>query len=330
MDELYMQLALDAAWHNQLLTYPNPSVGAVLLHEGRFLCVVAHKKAGDSHAEVLALLDGYEALSNQKVDFDKNNSHLAHQFLLSLPQGFFGKCDMYVTLEPCNHDGKTPSCASLLAKLKLKSITIATLDPIKSHSGGAKRIEDVGTALYAGLLESKAKELLEPFVIWQKRAFVLFKLAQTTNGKITGGTISSLVSRTHSHKLRARVSKLVIGGSTVRIDRPTLDCRLSGDMPPDVFIYTKGDVDQSIPLFDIKDRDVAFGDKLDFLSKPSFILIEGGEGMLEAFKEKIDWLLVYQSPNIDNEKKSYNTNLRLKHLYASPMGEDLMIWSKRI
>lgn len=330
MDAFYMHLALDAAWQKQLFAYPNPSVGAVLLCEGKIVAIEAHGKSGDSHAEVLALLSGYEVLAKEKINFDKQNAHEAHVFLRTLPDGFFAKCSMYVTLEPCSHEGKTPSCASLLADLKLKSIFIATLDPVLKHSGGAKRLQDCSLHIEVGLLENEAKELLEPFEIWQKKAFVLFKLAQTTNGKITGGIISSLESRSHTHKLRAVADKLLIGGNTIRVDRPILDCRLTGDNPPDVAIYTAKDVDRSIPLFDVPNRDVCIVSNLDFLSEPSFVLVEGGEAMLEALSEHIDWLLIYQSPNVSSEKKSYNIDMRLKNLHHNTIGEDLILWSKRV
>ena len=236
-----------------------------------------------------------------------------------------------MTLEPCNHDGKTPSCASLLIDLKIKSIYIATLDPIISHSGGAKRLQDNGVNVHIGLLQKEANELIEPFLIWQKRAFVLFKLAQTTNGKITDGVISSLDSRMHTHKLRGVVSKLAIGGNTVRADRPTLDCRLIGAKAPDIFIYTanKDNIDKSIPLFDVPNRDVILGEDLDFLQTPSFVLVEGGEGMLKAWKDKFDWLLIYQAPMLNSKRLSYNIDMKIKTLHHQNIGDDLMIWSKR-
>jgi len=119
-DEFYMQLALDKAWEFQGLSYPNPAVGALITYKGKIIAIEAHQKAGTSHAEVLALLSAYETLERSKIDFDPTNAQKAHTFLLSLPQNFFEKCSIYVTLEPCSHIGKTPSCASLLSALTLK------------------------------------------------------------------------------------------------------------------------------------------------------------------------------------------------------------------
>lgn len=330
--EFFMQLAIDSAWKNQLLAYPNPAVGAVVVEDGRILSVEVHEKAGCSHAEVLALVSAYESKSGKKVEFDKNDSFASHEFLRSLPKDFFSKCSIYVTLEPCSHIGRTPSCASLIGDLALNSVYVACKDPIMSHSGGVEYLDDLGINVKFGILEERAKELIEPFVIWQDRAFVVFKLAQTTNGKITGGTISSLASRTHMHSIRSVCSKLLIGGATVRCDRPTLDSRLIGGKAPDIFIYSQNqnNIDVKIPLFNIKNRIVEIGDKLDFISVPSLVMVEGGEGMLEVLKDKLDWLLIYQAPTLSSEKLSYNIDLKLKTLHIEKKEEDIIIWSKKI
>ena len=186
-DEFYMQLALNKAWEYQGLTYPNPAVGAVVTLDGKILSIEAHQKAGTSHAEVLALLLAYETLSDTQIDFNPQDANKAHTFLLSLPKDFFTHCTIYVTLEPCSHTGKTPSCASLLEVLVLSRVVIGTKDPIAGHDGGMKKLERTTV----GILEEECKALLEPFMIWQKRAFVLFKIAQTSNGRIDGGYLSS-------------------------------------------------------------------------------------------------------------------------------------------
>ena len=336
-DEFYMQLALDEAWKYQLLTYPNPAVGAVVVQEGRILSVEAHQRAGTSHAEVLVLLGAYETLSGESIDFDRFDAHKAHAFLLSLPQGFFGACSIYVTLEPCSHEGQTPSCASLLAELQLQEIIIGTKDPIVGHDGGidivgrdATMTNTFAPTIKIGILEEACKALLEPFLIWQKRAFVLFKLAQTSNGRIGGGYLSSQASLTHVHQLREVCDTLLIGGNTVRVDRPTLDCRFTGGEAPDVVIYTREDgLDREIPLFGVSDREVRVSDSLEFLEKPSFVLVEGGAGMLEALQERLDWMLIYQTPKLSANQLSYNTPMNLEFLHQSKKDVDLILWSRR-
>jgi len=326
-DEFYMQLALDKAWEYQGLTYPNPAVGAVVLQNGKILAVQAHQKAGTSHAEVLALLSAYEEISQNTINFDRFNSKIAHEFLLDLPQGFFSGCNIYVTLEPCSHSGKTPSCALLLEQLHLERVIVGMQDPIEGHDGGMKLLTNVTL----GVLEESCQALLEPFLIWQKRAFVLFKLAQTSNGRIGGGYLSSKVSLTHVHKLREVCDTLLIGGNTVRVDRPTLDCRFTQGQAPDVTIYSKEDnFDRDIPLFGVDDRKVHVSDNLDFLDNPSFVLVEGGEGMLEALKEKIDYLLIYQTPKLSTNTLTYNTTMNLEFLHTEKKDVDLMIWSRNL
>lgn len=326
-DEFYMQLALNKAWEYQGLTYPNPAVGAVVQLEGKILSIEAHQKAGTSHAEVLALLSAYETLTNTSIDFNPQNAKQAHSFLLSLPKDFFSYCTLYVTLEPCSHLGKTPSCASLLEVLAPSRVVIGTKDPIAGHDGGMKKLAHVSV----GILEEACQAILEPFVIWQKRAFVLFKLAQTSNGRIGGGYLSSHTSLTHTHRLREVCTTLLIGGNTVRVDKPTLDCRFTAGKAPDVMIYSKNDnFDRNIPLFSVADRDVRIRDDLDFLTQPSFVIVEGGEGMLNALKEKIDWMLLYQTPKLSTHHLSYNTAMNLTFLHCDKKDVDLVLWSRQI
>jgi diaminohydroxyphosphoribosylaminopyrimidine deaminase/5-amino-6-(5-phosphoribosylamino)uracil reductase len=327
LDEIYMQLALNKAWEYQGLTYPNPAVGAVVTLNSKILSIEAHQKAGTSHAEVLALLKAYETLSNTRIDFDPKDAQKAHTFLLTLPKDFFSQCSIYVTLEPCSHQGQTPSCASLLQLLSLARVVIGIRDPIEGHDGGIKKLENASV----GVLEEECKALLEPFMIWQKRAFVLFKLAQTSNGRIGGGYLSSKASLTHVHQLREVCTLLLIGGNTVREDRPTLDCRFIEAGAPDIKVYSKEDnFDRDIPLFTVENRDVEIVDQLDFLDRPSFVLVEGGEGMLNALEEKIDWLLIYQIPKLSTNNLTYNTTMNLQFLHQVKKDVDLMIWSREI
>ncbi len=337
IDEIYMQLALSKAWEYQGLTYPNPAVGATVTHRGRLVSVEAHQKAGTSHAEVLALISAYENISHQKIDFDRFDAQKSHEFLLSLPQKFFSECTIYVTLEPCSHQGKTPSCASLLAELNLLRVVIGTKDPIVGHDNGIN-IVGRGThtpTITVGVLEEACKALIEPFLIWQKRAFVLFKLAQTSNGRIATtkneGYLSSKASLLHVHQLREACDRLLIGGNTVRCDRPTLDCRFTEGEAPDVMIYSKKEgFDTEIALFKVENRKVEMTDSLDFLEKPSFVLVEGGEGMLNALKEKIDWLLIYQTPKLSTNNLTYNTSMNLEFLHQSKKDVDLILWSRQL
>jgi len=324
-----MQQALKKAWQYQLRTYPNPAVGCLVLCNNEIIALEAHQKAGTSHAEVLALLLAYEALSKKKIEFDRFDSYKAHEFLYALPKGFFADCTLFVTLEPCSHIGQTPSCASLVGHIQPKKVVIAMLDPIDGHDGGVRRLQEQGVEFEVGVCKKEALELLEPFLIWQKRAFVLFKIAQTSNGRIGGGYLSCKESLTHVHQLRSVCSQMVMGGNTVRVDRPTLDCRFTGDDAPDITIYSKEDnFDRSMPLFSVPNREVIITDTLDFFDKPSFILIEGGGGMMNAMKENIDWLLQYQVPKLSTNDSHYDVDLELEFLFQDKRGIDLLLWHK--
>jgi diaminohydroxyphosphoribosylaminopyrimidine deaminase/5-amino-6-(5-phosphoribosylamino)uracil reductase len=325
-----MQEALKKAWKYQLRTYPNPAVGALVLCNGEIVSIEAHQKAGTSHAEVLAFISAYEQMSQKKIEFDRFNAKMAHDFLYTLPKGFFTECTIFVTLEPCSHVGKTPSCASLVARLKPKIVIVATLDPIAGHNGGVAQLKKQGIEVEVGICEEEALALLEPFLIWQKRAFVLFKIAQTSNGKIGGGYLSSKESLRHVHQLRAVCTEMIIGGNTVRIDRPTLDCRFTGDKAPNISIYSRTDeFDRDIPLFSVEERVVVVTDKIDF-SKPSFVLIEGGGGMINVLKDSVDWLLQYQTPKLSVHSLSYEVELKLSCIFQDKIGIDLLLWSKII
>ncbi len=329
-DRFYMDLALKEAWRYQLLTYPNPAVGCTVVKDGKILAVEAHQQAGESHAEVRAMLIAYEALSGREVAIDPSNANEVHNFLESISSDIFKGVTLYVTLEPCSHQGVTPSCAWLLSRFPLKRVVIALRDPIKGHNGGIDILTNHNIDVEIGVCEKEAKELLEPFIIWQNRAFVLFKLAQTANGRIGGGYLSSQKSLEYVHRLREVANELVIGGSTVRVDRPRLDCRFTNGVAPDVTIYSReSKFDKTIPLFSVDNRRVTIRNNLEtLLSRPSLLLVEGGEGMLNALAKSIDWLLLFQTPKLSSNALSYNINQKLEYLHQDKIDVDIIIWSR--
>ncbi|MBN2825740.1 MAG: bifunctional diaminohydroxyphosphoribosylaminopyrimidine deaminase/5-amino-6-(5-phosphoribosylamino)uracil reductase RibD [Campylobacterales bacterium] len=330
-DTLLMDLTINKAWEYQGIAYPNPAVASLVTDRyGQIIALEAHQRSGTSHAEVLTLLKAYEHLTHQKAAIDRFDSYAVHEFLLTHAKDTFKGCSIYVTLEPCSHIGKTPSCAVLIGALGLKKVAIGMIDPIDEHSGGVEMMRAKGIEVIVDVQPKRTQDLIEPFSIWQKRAFVLFKLAQSHNGKIGGGYLSTQESLTHTHKLRHSATKMVIGGNTVRIDRPTLDCRLiEGGEAPHIYIYSKeNNFDREIPLFNIPNRNVEIGSDLSFLDTPSFVLVEGGMGTLNALKDKIDWMLTYQTPKIIDNSIDYRANIDLETLHAQRSGVDRMIWSR--
>ncbi len=323
-----MKAALEEAWKYQLLTYPNPAVGSVVVKDGRLLSVAAHRSAGEAHAEVNAIKEAYYTLTKDEQILQIDNPLHIHNYLLAHCESLFNDATIYITLEPCFHYGKTPPCTMLIKDLGFKRVVIATLDPNPKASGGASYLRQKGMEVEVGVCEEEAKDLIEPFLKWSRGSFVFFKLAQRLNGTITGGTISSLTSREFVHKLRSKIDLLVIGGGTVRADRPILDARLVGGRAPDLLIYShKKEFNSKIPLFGVSDRKVYIEESLERIKEHRFVMIEGGEGMLRATRMITDWYLWFVAPQCANDA-NYRIEKKLTFLKTQRFDKDILIWSR--
>jgi diaminohydroxyphosphoribosylaminopyrimidine deaminase/5-amino-6-(5-phosphoribosylamino)uracil reductase len=326
-----MDLALKAAWDYQLLTFPNPAVGAVCVGaSGEILSICAHKKAGGPHAEVYALRDAYSVLSGDTALQQCDDSAYIHEYLRQHHNGCFESITMAVTLEPCTHSGKTPSCAMLIRDLGIKKMTIACQDPNPMAAGGSLLLKDTGIECVLGVMQTQGKDLLTPFVTWQKKPFVFFKWAQRLDGSVDGGIISSMASREHVHRLRDKCDLIVIGGNTVRTDRPTLDSRMVNGKAPDVLIYSRQcDFDTSIPLFEVSGRKVFIESTLDKLQEYSLIMIEGGAAMMEATHEVCDWYVCYIAPKLGGGLATIGHKQEDFEVMSAKIQEDIVLWMKK-
>ncbi|ABV68263.1 bifunctional riboflavin biosynthesis protein RibD [Aliarcobacter butzleri RM4018] len=329
-DNFYMRLAIDEAWKHQLLTYPNPAVGCVIVKNQRLLAVEAHKEAGMPHAEVNALKTAYLKDNPNSILKTKNSSFDIHQFLLQNHNGFFNDCEIYVTLEPCNHIGKTPSCANLLKELKPKRVIISVKDPNKQATGGLETLRNENINVTLDILKKDGLNLILPFISWQNKSCIFFKMAQTLNGSIDG-KISSNRALAYVHTLRDKIDLLVIGGNSVRIDKPTLDTRYIQGKNPDIFIYSKNKVfDTNIPLFKIPNRKVLISDDLYKLLDYKFIMIEGVYNLLDKLKERIDFFILIISPKIRKGQNALNEiDLDFEIIHENFIGEDKIVFLKR-
>lgn len=212
-DTDYMKKALELAEKARGQTSPNPLVGAVIVKDGRIIGEGYHHKAGEAHAEVLAIRSAKESVEGATI---------------------------YVTLEPCSHVGRTPPCADLLVKEQFKRVVIAAKDPNPLVAGrGIKRLEEAGIEVTTGVLEAESLKLNEVFnhYITTGRPYVVMKYAMTLDGKIATESgesqwISSESSRIHAHKLRGTLSAIMVGINTVLADDPRLTCRLEGCSSP--------------------------------------------------------------------------------------------------
>lgn len=329
-DDFYMKLAIDEAWKYQLLTYPNPAVGCVVVKDGKLLSIEAHKEAGEAHAEVNALKAAYIKEFPNSVLKTKRTSFDIHEYLIKNHNNFFNDCEIYVTLEPCNHVGKTPSCANLLKILKPKRVIISVKDPNIVASGGIQTLSEANIDLTIGVLEKEGQNLILPFISWQNKSCIFFKMAQTLNGSIDG-KISSNSALAYVHTIRDKVDLLVIGGNTVRTDKPTLDARYIAGRAPDVLIYSKNKIfDNNIPLFKIPNRKVTISDDLFKLLDYKFIMIEGIYTLLDKLKERIDFLVLIVSPKIRDGKNCLDKiDLDFEIMHENFIGEDKIIFLKR-
>jgi diaminohydroxyphosphoribosylaminopyrimidine deaminase/5-amino-6-(5-phosphoribosylamino)uracil reductase len=321
----YLSLALNEAWKYQFLTYPNPAVGAVVAGScGEVLAVAAHKEAGKPHAEVLAIRDAYVRLSGDRSLAECEDAALLHKELPRLAGDLFTDTIIYVTLEPCNHTGKTPPCAAIIEKLRFRRVVIGSADPNPEAAGGAERLRRSGIDVETGVEKAACDTLLEPFIKWREGRFVFFKLAQTLNGVVDGGTISGETSRRWVHRVRTKIDMLVIGGNTVRCDRPRLDARLVGGKAPNVTILTRHAerIDRAIPLFFVPDRKVTFSDTLP---EKGFVMVEGGPEAFARLQDAIDWTVLFIAPKV-KEGLGYNGTKNLTLLHQRPSGEDVMLF----
>ncbi len=330
-DNFFMNLALQEAWKYQGITYPNPAVGAVIVDKnGKILSISAHKKQGTPHAELNATKEAYLALRGDDYLRDLTDPSQIHSYLLQNHNNLFKNCKIYVTLEPCNHFGSTPPCSLLLLTLGFSEVIIGSVEENPKAVGGINRLKQNGMKVRYGVLKEKCDLLLYPFKKWQRDRFVFFKIATNLNGSYDTGTISSQGSREYVHKLRDKIDLLIIGGDTVRKDRPLLDSRLIDGKAPDILIYSKQKIfDKSIALFGIKDRKVFISNSLDITKNYNFIMIEGGDKMLKATKSITNWYLFFIAPTI--KKGSFMTTpLSFKPLYRQDIEGDTMIWLDKI
>lgn len=329
-DAFFMELAFKEAWKFQLLTYPNPAVGCCIVNpEGTILAVRAHEKAGFAHAEVLALKDAYVNLTGDSSILSLSSSNDIHQFLLARHNGIFSGCTVYVTLEPCSHVGKTPSCAMLLCGLGVKRVVIGSKDETKAAKNGRKILQNSGITTQF-LSSQQADDLLFPFNTWQKKSFVFFKLAQRLNGTIDGGVISSQKSRKLVHALRDVCDLLVIGGNTVRQDRPILDARMVDGKAPDVLIVSRTrDFDTSIPLFSVPGREVMISDDFEAIKHYSLVMIEGGALMFELSKMYVDCYLSFIAPACSQGAQYGLSKENFRFLHVNQYFDDILIWMKQ-
>ena len=210
---VFMERALELARRGAGAVDPNPLVGAVIVRDGRIIGEGWHEKFGGPHAEINAFS--------------------------SLKESAEG-ADMYVTLEPCAHYGKTPPCAEAIVRHKLKRVYVGILDPNEKVAGkGAAILRNAGIEVNVGMMEQECRRINAVFFkhITTGLPYVWLKWAMSLDGKTACSTgeskwISCGESRGAVHALRNRLMGIMTGINTVLADDPQLTCRIEGGRDP--------------------------------------------------------------------------------------------------
>ena len=208
-DRAWMQLAVREAKKGLGRTSPNPCVGAVVVKNNKLIATGFHEKAGTPHAEVHALRAAGEKARGATI---------------------------YVTLEPCNHTGRTPPCTQAILASGIKRVVVGMLDPNPLVAGGGcKTLADQGVEITQGVLTEECRSLNRPFCkhVTTGLPWVIMKAGMSMDGRLAlgsgqSGWITNEQSRRAVHRLRDRVDAILIGSTTALIDDPALTTRLPG------------------------------------------------------------------------------------------------------
>lgn len=325
--EAAMQRALDLALLGPA-TGVNPQVGAVILD--RDLNIIAegwHMGAGTPHAEVVALAQ-----------------------LAVIPDG----ATAVVTLEPCNHTGRTGPCAQALIAAGISRVVFASSDPGDASSGGAQTLRAAGIEVVENVMKAQADEQLRVWLTFatQKRPFITLKWASSLDGRAaaTDGTsqwISGPESRADSHELRSTVDAILVGTGTVLADNPTLTAR-----KPDGSLYAHqplrvvvGDrlipagsniLNDQAPTLHLQTRDL--NQVLISLYEQGIkhVWVEGGPQLASQFvaHNLVDQFIIYLAPMLLGGSRNalgdiaVSSITQAKHLsidYTMPLGDDILV-----
>ncbi len=362
-DKSYIRLALALASKAKGITSPNPAVGAIIVKRGRIVAEDYHKKAGEPHAEALAILKARNKAKGSTL---------------------------YVTLEPCCHlDKRTPPCTKAIINSGIKKVFIAMKDPNPKVSGkGIEELKKHGIEVFCGIFEDKARKLNEAYIkfITTKTPFVILKTAMTLDGKIAthegqSKWITGEKARRIVHQMRSRADAILTAVGTVKTDNPEFTARIRGfedsrvqvrqpkrividpnldtpidykifNTPPDTIVVTRRQktkdrrqkektlIDKGIKIIEYDSRRV----DLKWLMKElgeigiTLVMIEGGSSLnAYAFQDRVvDKVVFFIAPKIIGGRDSVSVVggdafCRLEHAYRikdmkiKRVGDDLMI-----
>jgi len=310
-DRSCLQESVRLGYNGDSRVHPNPRVGAIIAKNGDIIGKGWHQRCGDSHAEINAIHDAGGSIKGSTV---------------------------YVSLEPCAHEGRTPPCAERLIQEEVSRVVFAMGDPGLGQ-GGSARLKQAGIEVIGPVEFPAARKLLAPFLtqVDQKRAHLTLKWAMTMDGRIALATgdsrwVTSSEARAHVHQIRSQVDGIMIGARTVLADKPSLNVRhgIDGPDPRPLIWDPKGrlnsqsmepewwktmserqaliisDQGETSPLEVLPWNDGdGFAEALFELGL-HHVLVEGGSGLLGAFLDLSlgDDVLVYLAPKLCGGKES--------------------------
>lgn len=297
-DEEFMQHALDVAERGRGRVAPNPLVGCVLVKKGEIIAEGWHDHLGGLHAEQMAIHDAES----------KGRS----------PNG----ATAYVTLEPCNHYGRTPPCTEALLWSGVKHVIVAHADPNPTVRGkGFQVLRDAGISVESGLLEREAAEQMKPFLHWceHRRPIVTVKLAIDANGSVDDRSeeaqrFTSEACLDEVHRLRMDCDAILVGAETIERDNPSLTVRRfeTERQPLRVILDPKERTNQEATVYtdgyDTIQVGADYNGLLPLLNRlgdmeKQRLLIEGGPKTIHSFlsEELVDEFYLVQSNVVHHE-----------------------------
>lgn len=302
-EEIYMRRCIELARNGLCRTAPNPMVGAVITYDGKIIGEGYHARCGQAHAEVRAI---------QSVRDPR---------LLS-------RSTLYVSLEPCAHQGKTPPCADLIIRKGIPRIVIGCQDPFAQVNGrGIQKLLEAGREVKVGVLEQECRQLIRRFITFhtQGRPYVTLKWAESEDGYVDHvrnegqpAQLSTPLTAMRVHKLRAEHAAILVGTRTGQLDDPSLTVRnWAGPSPVRVVIDRRLILPPTLHLFDGTTPTIVFTQMrtnhlqprpgVEWVSLPpsndllrpvlsalhernlQSVLVEGGPRLLQAFIDERLW-----------------------------------------
>jgi diaminohydroxyphosphoribosylaminopyrimidine deaminase/5-amino-6-(5-phosphoribosylamino)uracil reductase len=262
-DLKFMQRCLELALKAEGMTYPNPMVGAVIVHEGEIIGEGYHMKAGGPHAEVMA------------IGSVKNKALLASSTI-------------YVNLEPCSHFGKTPPCADLIISHKIPEVVVGTMDTSDKVSGkGLSKLREAGCKVIMGVAEDQCRKINKRFFTFheKRRPYIILKWAQSADGfidikrgknaRIGPHWIIGKSERILTHKWRTAEQAILVGAETVRTDNPLLNVReWKGNNPVRLILSGSGIIPEELAMNKLIGSQVIFSFYPEKINLPGSVVVK--------------------------------------------------------